>query len=239
MASLELQRLWKLAQADNALTDIRHRAASLDIGQNLMPKLAELEKEEQALTSEAKSLSSEALDLELQQKTFEAKITKFGKELYGGKVVNPREVENIEKEIGMLRKHRAALDERILELWEITPPAQALAETAQRKVAEVKAAIGERRKVALVEKAHLEAEFKRLTQARADLVPPVAEMLLTRYEAIRQRCHGIGMVEVTKKGTCSGCGLVLPEKTRADLNDDRVVACEGCRRLLYWTDGVI
>ena len=61
MASLELQKLWKLAQVDNGLVDIRKRAAALDVGQSLQPKLAELEREFAEHVAPAKALQTEAL----------------------------------------------------------------------------------------------------------------------------------------------------------------------------------
>ena len=238
MASAELQRLWKLAQVDNSLTDIRHRAASLNVGQQIQARLTELQASEAKVSAEAKALSGELTDLELQQKSIDAKIAKFDKQLYDGTVVNVREVENIEKEIAMLKKQRGSLDNRILELWDLVPPAKAKEEAAEKAVAEAKAQLAERRKLALAEKEQLESEYKRLSAVRPSLATNFTPTLMAKYDNIRQRCNGIGMVEVTRKGTCAGCGLVLPEKTRADLNDDKTVTCEGCRRLLYWTDGV-
>src|SRR5689334_5864381 len=102
MASPELRRLHKLYLIDMALLEIRKRAATLDPGKKTAAEIQALEKE--LNEGPARKLQAELVDLELKQKSFQDKIAKFDKELYGGKVVNPREVESIQKEIGILKR---------------------------------------------------------------------------------------------------------------------------------------
>ena len=98
MASAELQRLWKLSQIDSGLVEIRHKAAALDPGKKVTAELEELKKQDAEIGGHARKLSADLADLELAQKGIDDKLKKIDKELYGGKIVNPREVENFEKE---------------------------------------------------------------------------------------------------------------------------------------------
>src|SRR5579862_5704235 len=120
MPSADLQRLHELYLIDMALLDIRTRAVNLDPGRKTAAEIKALE--QQFEESTARKLHAEQTDLELKQKTYQEKIAKFEKELYGGKIVNPREVESIQKEIGILKRQRAELDERIMQIWEELPP---------------------------------------------------------------------------------------------------------------------
>jgi predicted nucleic acid-binding Zn-ribbon protein len=240
MASLELSRLWKLAQVDRALAEIRARAAALDVGQKIQAEIAAIEREDTMVGGQARALRSELTDLELQQKSIDDKIKRIDKELYGGKVVNPREVENFEKEIAGLKKQRAKADERILELWELLPPAEKAAGEVQKRLDEKKEQLAGRRKKALEEKALLEADYKKYTAARPTLAEAVKNpTLLARYDNLRQRHAGIGMAEVTKKNSCGVCGTNLPERTIQMLKDDKLVTCEACHRILYYTEGIV
>ena len=239
MASLELQRLWKLAQIDNHLVEIRRKAAALDVGQTISATIKKLEEQDLEIGGYYRSLITEAKDIELIQKGFDEKIAKFNAELYGGKVVNSREVENIQKEIVALTKQRSNSDDRLLELLDLIPPAKKAADELAAKITEAKRLLAERRKHSLVEKDAIEADFKKYTSARPGAATGISPSTLAKYENIRQRCAGIGMINATKKQTCGGCGIVLPEKTMEDLKDDKMVTCEGCRRILYWTEGVI
>ncbi len=238
MASSELLRLWKLAQVDRALVEIRARAATLDVGQKLSTEIAALEKEE--APSRVRSLRMELKDLEQGQKTIQDKVKKIESDLYSGKIVNPKEVLNYEKEIAALKKQSGSSDERIMELWELLPPAEEAAQQVQTKIDEKTKELGERRKKALADKALLEQDFKKYTAARPQLADGVKNpSLLARYDSIRQRHAGLGMAEVTKKQTCGACGTSLPERMIQLLKDDKISTCESCHRILYYSEGLI
>ncbi len=239
MASLELMRLWKLAQIDNSIADIKHRAASLDVGKDVMALLATLEEEEKVVGGKARALHSEVSDLELINKGNDDKIKRLTKDLYGGRLNSPKEIESFEKEIVMLKKQREKNDEKLLELWEELPPAQAAAKAIEAKIADAKKTFAERRKSALAKKAELEADYAKLLKARPDAEKLVEKSLLARYEGIRARSHGVGMCGVYKGTQCAGCGTNLPTRSIEHLKDDRIVTCEACHRILYSSTGAI
>lgn len=239
MASADLRRLWKLHLIDAAIQDIRNRAANLDVGQKTLKEIEALNKELEDKGGKAKALSGELQDLELAQKGIADKIAKIDKDLYSGKIVNPREVENYEKEIEILKKQRSEMDERILELWELVPPAKEAAAKIEAEIAAKKQEVAEKRQKAVGAKTQLEVEFKTKMAARPEAVKEVNPSLLARYEAIRQKHEGVGMAEVVKRRQCGACGTLLPERSLTMAEEDKVVTCESCHRILYYTEGVV
>jgi len=239
MASADLRRLWKLHLIDVAIQDIRNRAAHLDVGQSALKEIEALNMELEVKGVRTKGLSGEMHDLELQQKSILDKAGKFEKQLYGGSIVNPREVESIEKEIAMLKRQHATFDERILELMDLVPAAKAVSDKIEAAIAEKQKVVAEKRKAAVGVKAQLEADFKQKTAARPEAAKEVSPSLLARYEAIRPKHDGIGMAEIVKSRQCGGCGTLLPERTLQNAVDDKVVTCETCHRILYFTEGVV
>jgi len=239
MASADLLHLWKLHQIDASLVQIRAKASALDPGREIMGKIAAAQKTCDAKTESAKSLSGELTDLELKQKSIDDKIKRFEKDLYGGKIVNPREVENINKEIDMLKRQRGDCDIRVLELWELVPPAKAEAEAAQKSVDALKAELHEFQKGVRAQQVKMEQEFKRLTEERSAAQAGVAPSLIARYDAIRNRHGGIGMSRIEKNRTCGMCGTSLPTKTIEDVKEDRLITCEECHRILYYSESIL
>ncbi|MFI5386246.1 MAG: zinc ribbon domain-containing protein [Fimbriimonadales bacterium] len=238
MASAELRRLHKLYLVDMALNEIRKRAATLDPGRKTAAEIQALEK--QLAESPAKMLHSELTDLELKQKSYQDKIAKFEKDLYGGKLINPREVEAIQKEITILKRQRGELDERILEIWEELPPAKEQADKIEKAIAQRKQTLAQEHKAALQAKGQLEAEFKQKSAERPHIAKEVPPTLLSRYESIRQKHGGVGLGEVdAKKKSCGSCGTSLPTRTIEAVKEDKVVTCESCHRILYYSEGVI
>src|SRR2546423_3005099 len=239
MPSDDLRKLWKLHLVDLGLHEIRKRAAALDPGRKLQGELAVLTADFDTKNAALKSLTGEQTDTELQQKSMDDKLKKVDKELYGGKIVNPREVANLQKEVATIKNHRGDLDVRLLELWEEIPPARAMADEAGEKVAVKRRELDEYQKTVLKLKAELEAEFKQRAAQRPLAAQEVPPALLARYEAIRKKYDGIGMARISKTGSCEACGMRLPTKVVEDVRDGRVVTCEACHRILYGSEGLI
>ncbi|MBS1717270.1 MAG: hypothetical protein JSS72_06025 [Armatimonadetes bacterium] len=239
MSSMDLRRLWELHEIDSAILDIRHKAAALDGGKAAMEKLKKLEAEQEAANSEAKRINGEMLDLELQQKTHAEKIKKIDKELYSGQVVNAKEVMNLEKEIEILKRKISELEDQQLALMDQIGPAEAKGKKFEPEIQQTKAEAAAKRKIAMEQKGVLEAEFARLNKLRPEAAKKVNPPLLTRYEAIRQNQHGIGMTKVTKNSRCGVCGTLLPERLIEAARKDQAVTCEECKRILYYSEGLL
>lgn len=240
MPSTEISRLWRLAQIDNRLADVRKRAANLDVGQRLAAEVKALEAKEAEVGGAYRGQLGEQKDLELANQGIEDKLKRIDKELYGGKVVSPREVEALEKEIAALKRQRDRNDERLLELMESIPPAENEAKKWQRALDQRRKMLAERQAQAKVERAELETEYKALGAQRPEVAKSVSPSLLARYDGIRQKHGGIGMVDVNlKTTTCNGCGTHLPERTIQGLKDEKVMTCESCHRILYYTEGAV
>lgn len=240
MSSDDLHRLWKLHKVDFAILEIRKRAAALDPGRAIQAQIQALEAEHAKLDEAAKELAGEQQDIELRQKGMEDKIQRFEKELFGGSLKSPREVENLQKEIEMLKRNRGDLDGRLMELWELVPPAKEKAEAARARIEERKRALAAHQQQVLKEKASLEDDFKRRTTERPAAAEGISKPLLERYDRSRERHAGVAMARITgRPASCEMCGTLLPERLIEGAKEGRLVECESCHRFLYWSESVL
>lgn len=240
MAAHDSMRLWRLAQIDNRLADVRSRAAALDVGQKLAAEVKALEAKESEVGGAYRAMSAENRDLELANGGIDDKIKRIEGELYGGKIASMREVENLNKEIAAQRRQKEANDERLLALIDLLPPAEEAAKKWGRALTQRRKMLAERQVEAKAERANMEEEYKRLAAERPERAKAVSPSLLARYDGIKAKHGGIGMVAVNlKDNTCTGCGTHLPERTIQGLRDDKVMACETCHRLLYYSEGAV
>ncbi len=240
MASNDPLRLWRLAQIDNRLAEVRSRAANLDVGQRLAAEVKALEAKEAEVGGTFRDLTAESRDLELANGGIADKVKRIEAEMYGGKVVSTREVENLSKEIAAQKRQRDKNDDRLLAIMELLPAAEEAAKKWARALDQRKKMLAARQVEAKTERAGLEEEYKRLAAERPERAKALSPSLVARYDDIKVKHGGIGMVEVNlKDGTCSGCGTHLPERTIQGLKDDKVMACETCHRLLYYTEGAV
>ncbi len=229
-----LEQLWQLFLVDEKLVEIQRQAAALDVGQSLRARLKKLEEQWEAGNGKrAKDLTAELNDLELRRKGTQEKIAKFEGQLYGGSVTSPREVENLEKEIQMLKGQVETSEERSLEILEILPELQKEADALEKSMEEHRKALEERKKRAVQERASLEASYKERAAQRNALKAHVEPGLLAKYEAIRKAHGGLGMAPVVKQSACGRCGMQLSERLLVATREGRVVTCEACHRILF------
>lgn len=229
--------LIKLHRVDAAIVEIRKRAASWDPGRALTAEIQRLTGLIEAARKEHQQRQAAVTDLELKQQSLKDKLAKFDKDLYGGKIVNPREVEAIQKEMEMLKKHIADLDGEILAAMERIPEAENNLPQLTKELEIRQRQLAEHQQRANVEKAQMESEFKELSAQRPALESKVDPGLLKQYDAIRKRHDGIGMSEITAAGTCGRCGMQVPSKNVVLAKEGKLVTCDECHRLLYKLEG--
>jgi hypothetical protein len=235
----EFRALWQLHLVDTAIVEIRKRAAGLDPGKAEAHRLEQLTQLLEKETAATKALRAEHIDLELQQQSHLDKAKRLHDDLYSGKVVNPREVEAMEKEIASLKTRASGLDDRLVELLEQIPPAEQRVKKVEAAIEQAKQAVQTRRKVALEQKKILEEEYAKATAARPGAVKAISPNLLAQYEAIRKRTGDTAMAMVSKDTTCTACGNRLAERIIESIKSERLTPCESCHRFLRIKEGVV
>lgn len=234
MAKADFDALYRLHKIDAVLHDIRQRAAALDAGQSIQKKMEALRPEYDEAVGAAKRADTELKDVDLQRQARAEKIKKLDKELYGGKVVNPREIEALQKEIEMLRAHQDDAEMRELELMDALPPLKERAARVEAQMAELQKEMVAKRQAALKAKVEMEAQFKEAQASRGAAAKAVPAPLLAQYEAILKRVQGVALAEITPKGACGRCRTQLPTKTVILAQESKWVTCEECHRILIW-----
>jgi predicted nucleic acid-binding Zn-ribbon protein len=240
-AAAEAQlRLLDLQALDTRLDQLAHRRSSL-------PELAEIADVEGRLTR----LRSDLVRVETQDSDEGREQTKIENEidlvrtravrdqqrLDAGQVSSPRELENLQHEIGSLAARQADLEDRALEVMERREALQAsageLAAERDRLVAQ-RADAEQRRDQALAE---IEAAAADAAGRRATLADELPDDLIALYEKVRAASGGVGAAAL-HRGRCEGCHLSLPGSELAAVRGapaDEVVRCDECRRILVRT----
>ena len=238
MASVELERLYKLFLIDSGMVEVKKKATALESGKRMALELESARKEQKLAEGKFHLVHGEQKDLELANQQIDDKIKSIDKQLFSGSVVNPKEIENFEHQKKMLTQQRSMNDEKILEYWEAVPPLQRAAEAVKKHAEQLESELNEWKVKAVKFKSELETQYKELALKRPEAAKGVPAPLLARYEAIAKGSKGIGMTKVTREGTCLECGNGVAERIIMLLKSDQVATCEECRRIFYWNEGV-
>lgn len=233
MASPGLTTLLRLHLIDSKLHETRARASVLGPAKELLAELASAEEASRKTTGAQRALEAEQTDLELQNRTMVDRVKKLDKRLYGGSVVSPREVEQMQEEMKTLKAQIATHEDRVMEIWEELPVAQALAAADLAVLEEVRSRVEESKRLAKASYLELESRFRKLSAERPSVLARVPPGMAAQYEAIRKRTGNTAMAQIQQGGSCE-CGMMVPEKACDRVRHDELATCESCHRILYY-----
>lgn len=226
-----IQQLYDLQQVDLERDRLRRRL------KEIVSQLGETEELRQAratverLQSQLGQQRARRRDLELETQTLEAKIASVEERLYGGRVTNPKELTDLQKDAAALRKQRSALDEKSLQVMMTIEETEAALTAAQARLNVLQADWTSRQGELAQERAALEAQLADHDKQRAEHSRALPAELVARYEALRRAKNGMA-VAVVEDNCCSVCGVELADHALAQLALDELVYCTNCQRIL-------
>jgi uncharacterized protein len=241
-ASPEAQRgLLELAEVDAELTRLEHRRRSLPEHE----EISTLEQRDRELRDQLAVLEARVGDLKREQAKAEAdveqvraRIDRDRTRLDAGQVSSPRELENLQSEVGSLHRRQSDLEEIVLDVMERQETAQGQQQAAVAERASIGAdlaTVTARRDAALAE---IGEQAGKAADRRTAVVADEPTGLIDLYERLRASHGGVGAAAL-RRGRCEGCHLSL---NTVDINairaaaPDEVLRCEECRRILVRTD---
>ncbi len=229
-----------MQEKDTRLSQLAHRAATLPELAELAALRAEFAKfRDQAAAAEIIA-SDLRRDLAKAEDDVEAVRTRSRKDadlMDSGSVGDPKQLQNLQKEIESLARRQSDLEDVELEIMErVEGAAEAVTVLAEKRDA---LAVDEAAMAARVTRlmGEIDAERVQVEAERAALASGVPADLITLYEKVRGEHGGLGAARI-HRGRCEGCRLELPpteiEVIRGAAPDE-VLRCEECRRILVRT----
>jgi predicted nucleic acid-binding Zn-ribbon protein len=174
-------------------------------------------------------------DIDLQLDELRAKIKKNSDKLYGGKVGNPRELQDLQAEVDQDRRLVSGLEDRSLGQMETVEQAQRLASEADGAHARAEEAWKNDQLAMKDEHATLKTRLASLMARRTALVAQADAAALRTYESLRKSKSGMAVARVSQR-RCQGCHVEVTTKLeqQARISSD-LVFCNSCGRILYAT----
>lgn len=181
--------------------------------------------------AEFSALRAALRERELEAKGADARIKELEQRLYGGRVMNPKELEGIEKEVQMLKRQRSGLDDQLLELMDNVDQSQkrlsvstdALANSEGTRAAEVVRLSQEREQLA--------ARLAELAAEREEVRTSLGLETVRVYDNLYRK--GGRAVAALHRDACSVCGVAVPTGLVQRIHGgNELVFCSGCGRIL-------
>lgn len=163
-----------------------------------------------------------------------ARVAEIDSRLYGSVQISPKDAQAMVEEVAHLRERRSGLEDRELEAMELLEPEQAEALRLEGEAQALSDRLRAAQSALADQQAEVEAEIAPLREARAEAAATVPTVFLEEYDRLRSRLDGVAVASLDGN-RCSGCHLTLSATALDRLrkaNDDDVVHCEECGRIL-------
>lgn len=225
--------LYQLQKLDSRLDFIQDRVNRIVsiIGSDSRIKQAEESLSEKKATH--RDLQARLRDIEAIIKEKRVKIEQSESSLYGGGIKNPKELQDVQKEIESLKMNIVKLEDSQLEIMIEMEAAENSLLTTEEELKTISSFVFGEHSQLIAERDELEKELLKLIKERSVGAGQINQEDYQLYETLRKKNRGIA-VAVIEESCCSACGVALtPAECQAAKSPSSKVFCSSCGRLLY------
>jgi predicted nucleic acid-binding Zn-ribbon protein len=225
--------LYRLQQVDSRIDQIRLRLKAID--ETLQNDLVLRAATEHFKEAEIKLISAERemkrCDAEVESQRI--KIQQAEASLYGGAVHNPKELQDLQKDVASLKRHLETLESRELDSMAVVETAELELQSAAA-ILENEKASRSRRDIDLTgEIETLQKDLERLESERKAVSENITADFFTVYNQLRQQRRGIAVATINDS-SCAACGTTLtPSQQQNARSTSQLFHCPTCGRILF------
>jgi len=226
-------KLFRLQQIDSQMDWVRSRlivveAALLD-DSDLRQSRQQVDLVSQELHQATKNLRN--TEFETQQQRI--KIEQTESSLYGGKVRNPKELQDLQNETAALKRFLIVLEERQFEAMLVEEDVNTRLKQFSMQLDQVCHDYEKRILDLNQEKERLQNDLARSETERQAALSSIEAEDLAIYHQLRQKKRGIAVAKVVGRA-CSACGSTLNASLlNAAHSPNQISLCDTCGRILY------
>ena len=225
--------LYRLQQVDSQIDQIQARLKAIQ--QTLDSDVTLRMANEYFAVADGKHKEAErALKLsETEVEKQRIKLQQTEASLYGGKVHNPKELQDLQKDVVSLKRHLETLEERELEMMLAVEDTEKEQQAARIDLERVQANLKEQNRDLTKESESLYRDLERLNSERQAVVTDIASQALNVYDQLRKQKRGIAITTIADNA-CEACGTTLTASQQQTARSNaQLFHCPTCGRILY------
>jgi predicted nucleic acid-binding Zn-ribbon protein len=226
-------KLFRLQQIDTQLDRVRSRLREIQVAleedsavRSAMAQVAAREKE---LQEARKTMHRAEQDVQAQR----IKIEQTEASLYGGKIRNPKELQDLQNESAALKRYHNVLEDRQLDAMLAVEEFEHAHSAAAAELKAVQERAASQNASLLGEQSALLKDVERLENERQAATSSLESPEIRLYEQLRQARNGVAVAKVTDRA-CAACGSTLSAALlSAARSPNQITRCSTCSRILY------
>jgi len=225
--------LYRLQQVDSQIDGIQARQQAIrETLQNDL-KLQATTQAFSAADSKHKEASRALKQTETEVEKQRIKIEQTESSLYGGRVQNPKELQDLQKDVASLKKYLETLEERELEAMLLAETAENELQIAKSELELTQANVNDQYRDLSKENEVLDKELERLEHERNAILSDLISSAVSTYDQIRKQRRGIAVTTISDSA-CTACGTTLTLSLQQSARSaTQLFTCPTCGRILY------
>ncbi len=226
-------KLYRLQQFDSQIDQLKQQQKSVEDELKDIRQINETKTKLDQTMQELQNQQKEIKKIEDQGKSIQIKLEQNQASLYGGRITNPKELQDLQQEAGALRKQFASVENEQLDLMIEADETQQIVNQYQNLLTQLETEFELRKNVLEIELVGLLEQQNRLQQERNTIASTTPAEDLKQYESIRIKRSGIAVAKISDFA-CSACGSTLSASQVHHAKSPTVIAfCDTCGRILY------
>ncbi len=229
----QISVLYRLQQIDSQLDSVRsalqviERKLSDDAAMRTAQQaVADLEQKHQLEAKSLRAAENKSYDTRVKIELSEAS-------LYGGKIRNPKELQDLQNEIASLKRLISTLEDNELEAMMAVEESEANLARANASLKETEGKQSEQNASLNGEKTKFTTQVERLESERIATLASIPTEDLALYEQLRKTRNGVAVVKISTR-TCTACGTTLTAAlVQSVQTTEQLIRCPSCGRILY------
>lgn len=223
--------IFRLQEVDLELLRIRQRLEAIETALKSDADLAAARRASEVKAAAAAAAQKAQKDLEFEIGRVRIKSEQTENALYGGRVTGARELQDLQAELKSLQRHKATLEDQLLEAMLACEEATDAAVVAGEAWRQAQVAWDAATQTLINERAQLSTQVQTLQDEAQRLKPQIPPDVLDTYYYLKERTAGVAVARL-KGDVCDQCGVEVLKATLRKVNQHEVAYCDSCRRLL-------
>jgi uncharacterized protein len=172
-------------------------------------------------------------DAELELGNLQQKARDANAALYGGRIRQPKELEDLRQDGEYLKKRIAQLEDQVLTAMAEVEELESMAKEAAAELQTAEARWNSEHQALVPQAEALRIRLKELQGHRETLRATLGRAELALYDELRTKKAGAALAPL-KDGMCQTCRVTVPSRKIHLVEQGQTLAlCEGCGRILY------
>jgi len=225
--------VYRLQQIDSRLRQVTSRLNTIQLilenNADLMAASRNLEDSKTAFSRAENSLKN----IEYETQNLRVKLELSESSLYSERIQNPKELQDLQKEIASVKRSLTISEDKQLEDMMAVESHQADLDAAQKIYISTQGKVISENAALTTELLLLQKEFENLVAQRQAVIPAIDTKTIGLYDSLKQKRSGLAVSQVIENA-CDACGASLtPGLAQSVRTSNQLVLCPMCGRILY------